>query len=195
MLGFFGELNPLSNFHPCKFAVEYQEFHCSEQFIQLQKAKHFGDSTTVKRILAANSALECQQLGKEVHGFNHKNWAQVAKELTLPGIMSKFVSNPNLAGVLVNTGTKKIVECSYDSIWGTGILLHDKDCLKEENWAGTGILGEMLMETHEELIRLNIPEPLPHKERSSSAVQTWKDYMWQQCRYQWQHCKRKLSTH
>ena len=71
-LGFFGELNPLSNFHPWKFAVEEQEYHCTEQLIQRQKAMHFGDSTTAKRILASASAFECQQLGKEVHGYNHK---------------------------------------------------------------------------------------------------------------------------
>ena len=82
----------------------------------------------------------------------------VAKELVLPGIISKFVSNPNLAGVLVNTGTKKIVECSYDSVWGTGVPINDKNCLREENWSSIGILGEMLMETREELKHLNILE-------------------------------------
>ena len=116
---------------------------------------HFGDSTMAKRILASANAFECQQLGKEVHGYNHEEWANVAKELVLPGIISKFVSNPHLAGVLVNTGTKKIVKCSYDSVWGTGVPINDKNCLKEENWSRIGILGEMLMETREELKCLN----------------------------------------
>ena len=85
--------------------------------------------------------------------------------------MSKFVSNPNLAGVLVNTGSKKIVECSYDSIWGTGVPLNNKDCLKEENWASVGLLGEMLMETREELKRLKIPENVVTDESPTGSTQ------------------------
>ena len=43
IVGFFGELNPLSNFHPCVFKVEDNWFHSSEQYIQLKKAKYFND--------------------------------------------------------------------------------------------------------------------------------------------------------
>ena len=110
-------------------------------------------------------------MGKEVHGYNHENWAEAAKVLVLPGIMSKFVSNPNLAGVLVNMGNKKIVECSYDSVWGTGVPLNNKDCLKEENSAGISLLGEMLMETREELKRLNIPENVIPDENITGSSQ------------------------
>ena len=42
-VGFFGELNPLSNFHPCVFKVEDNWFHSAEQYIQLKKAEYFND--------------------------------------------------------------------------------------------------------------------------------------------------------
>ena len=42
-IGFFGELNPLSNFHPCKFEINGIQFHSSEQFIQYTKAMFFND--------------------------------------------------------------------------------------------------------------------------------------------------------
>ena len=42
-VGFFGELNPLSNFHPCVFKVEDNWYHSSEQYIQLKKAEYFND--------------------------------------------------------------------------------------------------------------------------------------------------------
>ena len=42
-VGFFGELNPLSTFHPCVFKVEDNWFHSSEQYIQLKKAEYFND--------------------------------------------------------------------------------------------------------------------------------------------------------
>ena len=37
MHGFFGELNPLSNFHPAPFCLNGKQFHSSEQYIQYQK--------------------------------------------------------------------------------------------------------------------------------------------------------------
>ena len=42
-LGFFGELNPFSNFHPCSFSLDGVDFHSSEQFIQVKKAEFFRD--------------------------------------------------------------------------------------------------------------------------------------------------------
>ena len=150
-IAFFGELNPLSNFHPCRFALGNEEYHSSEQYIQQKKALFFGDETTAKRIMAANTAFDCLQLSKNVHGYDSEKWAMVAKEQVLPGIMSKFSSNPQLQDILLNTGKLQIVESSYDQSWGTGIPLQSKDCLKESLWANIGILGECLMEVRTEL--------------------------------------------
>ena len=36
VLGFFGELNPFSNFHPAPFTINGQKYHSSEQCIQHQ---------------------------------------------------------------------------------------------------------------------------------------------------------------
>ena len=40
---FFGELNPLSNFHPVKIEHEGYIYHSSEQLIEHKKAQLFGD--------------------------------------------------------------------------------------------------------------------------------------------------------
>ena len=60
VFGFFGELNPLSNFHPAKFVYNNIEYHSSEQLIQYQKAIQFGDKKIASEILSAKSALECK---------------------------------------------------------------------------------------------------------------------------------------
>ena len=41
VLGFFGELNPLSNFHPVNFNINRVSYHSSEQYIQHQKSVMF----------------------------------------------------------------------------------------------------------------------------------------------------------
>ena len=56
-IGFFGELNPLSNFHPVPFTHEgitlhswpVQIFEFCEQWIQYQKAKLFSDDHTAQK--------------------------------------------------------------------------------------------------------------------------------------------------
>ena len=41
--GFFGSINPLSNFHQMEYTFKGKTFHSSEQLIQYKKAKFFKD--------------------------------------------------------------------------------------------------------------------------------------------------------
>ena len=62
-IGFFGELNPLSNFHPAAFNCDGKSFHSSEQYIQWRKAEMFNDTHTANSILSSSTALECKKPG------------------------------------------------------------------------------------------------------------------------------------
>ena len=59
----------------------------------------------------------------------HNIWKKEAEKLCLPGIIAKFTDNPDLADMLLSTGNQMIVEATYDTMWGTGIPLHQSDCL------------------------------------------------------------------
>ena len=119
--GFFIELNPLSNFYPAPFI--HKGIHCStsEQYIQARKADFYGDTDTKHQNLQAKSALKCKSLGKEIQNCDSEKWNQVASEKCFPGILSKFQQNAGIASFLKNTGTKTILECCYDEVWGNGI--------------------------------------------------------------------------
>ena len=146
-IGFYGELNPMSNFYNCEFAVNNLKFHSSEQLIQFNKAKHFGDHVTMSQILYADTPLECKQLSRDIANYDEDNWRQVAKNMCQDRIAEKFKQNPSLGETLLNTGNKKLVECSFDKFWGTGIALSNRNCLDKRLWVNDGgILGEMLME-------------------------------------------------
>ena len=114
-IGFFGELNPLSNFHKAVFTHENITYHSSEQFIQHCKATHFGDHITANKILNTTTALESKQLSSSIRNFDKRKWEKVAKEQCKPGIKCKFQQNPGLANILINcTEAKTIVECTTD---------------------------------------------------------------------------------
>ena len=143
-VGFFGELNPLSNFHPCVFKVEDNWYHSSKQYIQLKKAEYFNDRQTALKILTAETAIECKQLAREIKNFDATSWNEVIEDKWFDGLLEKFHQNRSLNLVLQNTEQKTIVESSYDRKWGTGVPLHSPDALNSEHWTGDNLLGKML---------------------------------------------------
>ena len=149
--GFFGSINPLSNFYPTKFEFNGNIFHSSEQYIQYTKAKHFGDDECARNILSTKNALECKELAKGITGFDYMRWKEHAKSLCKEGICAKFMSSTLLQNKLLDTGNKTIVECCWDKMWGTGDPLHVDNCLDKGQWASQGILGEVLQEIRTKL--------------------------------------------
>ena len=143
--GFFGELSPFSNFHDCKFTVGEITYHSSEQYIQEQKAVQCGDTKTAHKILQADTPLECKKIARDIENFNSETWMNVAEEKCMPGIQAKFEQNDMLTMLLISTGNKELVECSYDKFWGCGVPLKDDNCLNKDVWNGSNLLGEILM--------------------------------------------------
>ena len=145
-IGFFRELNPMSNFYRCSFDVDGVKYHSAEQFIQKVKADLFKDKTMGDKIMEASTPIECKQLAREIDNYDFDRWRDVAKQLCFPGIQAKFMQNESLANILKCTGNHTLVETSYDTLWGTGIPLHREDCLMRSAWTSTELLGEILME-------------------------------------------------
>ena len=95
-IGFFGAINPLSNFFEAGFEMDGKEYLSSEQYIQSQKAKFFKDRQAYDRIMGCSTPLDCKEEARNIHGFEKKHWDTVAKELCQPGIQAKFEQNPDL---------------------------------------------------------------------------------------------------
>ena len=150
ILGFFGQLNPLSHFHDAPFTCDGIKFHSSEQFTQYQKVQFAKDTASCNRILTAETALECKNLASKIEELDSDKWEEVAKEKCKPGIRCKFDQNPKVLECLMNTGEMTIVECPKDTLWGTGTPLSNDDCLEPTEWHSQGILGEILCELREE---------------------------------------------
>ena len=129
-IGFFGELNPMSNFHPASFYVNGIHYTSSEQFIQHTKAILFKDYSCARKILNTSNALECKELAKSIDNYSKEIWETEAKKCCKIGIKEKFAQNNGLKDVLIYcTENKKIVESANDRFWGTGVPLHCNDCL------------------------------------------------------------------
>ena len=166
--GYFGELNPLSNFYRAPFTLGDKNFHCSEQFIQWKKAELFKDKTVMKRIDRAWTGQQCKEEGRNISNYKSNIWEKMAKKLCKPGIKQKFIENKIPREVLLQkTHGKKIVECTKDSIWGCGMPLKDENCLESTKWTSQGIMGKLLQEIREEL-----GGGLPHKPHNRDQTPT-----------------------
>ena len=144
-IGFFGEINLLSNFYPASFTHDGLQYISSEQFIQARKAKYFGDIDTHSKIMGCSTSLECKTFSKQIRNIDEAKWEEVAGDVCYPGIKAKFYQNPHVMDCLMlKTGSKRIVECATDHLWTTGVPLNDPTCLDETKWMSPGILGQML---------------------------------------------------
>ena len=117
-VGFFGEINPLSNFYPLSFTRKGIQYISSEQFIQANKAKYFGDYDRQSMILGCTTSSECKNLAKQIRNVNDSKWEEVAGNICYPGIQAKFHQNPYAMDCLIHkTVSKRIVECATDCLW------------------------------------------------------------------------------
>ena len=148
---YFGELNPLSNFHSATFTYDGIQYHSSEQLIQHMKSQLFEDLTTEAAILATTNALDCKNEAKNNRNYDHKQWEEMAKSLCYEGIKAKFVQNSWLKKLLLSTNEDTLAEATYGKLWGTGVPLHSRDCTDRNKFHNTGIMGEILMTIRDEL--------------------------------------------
>ena len=74
VFGFFGNMNPLSNFYMCNFTYKNVKYHSSEQLIQHMKLELFNDAETTSKILSAETPSECKMLSKDIANYNRETW-------------------------------------------------------------------------------------------------------------------------
>ena len=112
--------------------------------------------------MGSSTSLDCKKNSRFIKGFDSSKWEEVVKQICSPGIKAKFQQNSDLVCTLLNkTGFKRIVECTNDKLWGTGIPLNRDECLDQSKWTSQGILGEILEEIRHEIrsTMFSIPPP------------------------------------
>ena len=155
-VGFFGEANPLSNFHPAKFTFNGETYISSEQFIQATKASFFGDTDTHTKIMGCKTSFDCKQLSWSIQNVDTPKWEAVAMNMCESGIREKFIQNPHLMDALIRrTQNKTIIECANDRLWGTGTALAEEGCLDRNRWTSQGILGRILERVQSDFLSSN----------------------------------------
>ena len=136
-----------SQWWPCAFKVYEETYNSAEQFMMASKARLFNDEETFQKIMEATEPNTCKYLGRQVKGFDSKEWDRVCYNIVLLGNYNKFTQNEDLKKELLATGDKILVEASpYDHIWGIAMSKDHPDCGDPGKWKGTNLLGFALTE-------------------------------------------------
>ena len=151
VVSFFGRYSFLSNFYKCSFTVDGITYNCGEQFIQQKHCECLGQDELAQRILSTSDPSIQKQLGGSIRA-DPRPWRDVARAEILPGIRAKFTQNPELASLLLNTGTRDIGEATTDPYWGVAMSLSNTNILKKDMWSGKNIMGKVLMTVRAELV-------------------------------------------
>jgi len=136
---------PLSNFYPSHFEDQCLSYNCTEQYFMAHKALLFDDLRSYDLIMNCIVPARIKQYGRAVTGFNQERWDAFKCMIMFRGCLQKYLQNPDLRYILLNTGYKIIVEASpYDKIWGIGY--DQATALANKNNWGENLLGKTLMQ-------------------------------------------------
>ncbi|WP_440960166.1 NADAR family protein [Paenibacillus nitricinens] len=136
------------------FLVEGMEYSCVEQFMMAEKARLFGDDEMLDAILKAKHPKEMKAYGRAVRNFENDTWDKECYNIVKRGNIAKFSQNPKLGEYLKSTKNRILVEASpQDRIWGIGMSQSNPDAENPVKWRGRNLLGFVLTEVRDELLR------------------------------------------
>lgn len=116
----FGEF---SQWYKSPFVCDGEMFSTAEQYMMYKKAMIFGDIEIANRILGTPHLHphEHKKMGRMVANFDASRWMSMGTRVVVNGNFCKFTQNNDLMQMLMDTGSKELVEASpTDRIWGIG---------------------------------------------------------------------------
>lgn len=149
-----------SQWRRADMVIDGVTYNTCEQYMMAEKARLFGDATTLRKILTETSPRRQKELGREVTPFDKGKWEEMkpwkdgkmkphAWQVVWKGNYAKFKQNPELLEKLLAT-TGELVECNpRDSIWGIALAEGDPKTLDKKTWRGSNWLGEILTDIRE----------------------------------------------
>ena len=141
-VGFQGKLAPLSNMYMCPIVVDGRDHKSAEHYIQYTKVMLVNLTELAQAIQDTNCPYAAKSIGGSVH---IPIWDDVGEDVVKQAIRYKYDQNPQLKKILLETGTRTILECTPDMKWGAAISL-DSKLFGTGRYPGQNVTGHSLQE-------------------------------------------------
>jgi ribA/ribD-fused uncharacterized protein len=163
--GGIGKESRLSNFYNYIFIYNGIVFISSEQAIQYEKAKLFGDEEASEKILQAKTPFGAKRLGSKVKNFDDEKWfSYLTDSKILYNILLAKFRSPEMKDWLINTQqaflaeitkTKNGIVTYSNKRWGIEIHVNHPNVGNVEAWQSSGynLLGKTLMILRTDLMK------------------------------------------
>ena len=116
-VGFAGPLAPLSNMHEAPYTMNGEGYKSVEQGHFHSKAKYAKNEVAAQAIMDTDCAFTARSTGKAIHA---PGWEGIELPNLKNHMREKYLQNPPCMKVLMETGTKKLLELTWDKKWAAG---------------------------------------------------------------------------
>jgi ribA/ribD-fused uncharacterized protein len=131
-----------SQWFEASFEIDGVRYAAAEHFMMAEKARLFGDTETLARILVADTPGAAKAFGRQVKGYEEAAWEARRFDAVVEGNLAKFSQNAALAAFLRSTGNQVLVEASpVDAVWGIGLAGDAPNAQDPNTWQGLNLLG------------------------------------------------------
>lgn len=160
---FYGE-SPWNQWSPCEFVIDDIQYSSSEQYMMAEKARLFNDPEMLLKIMSTDDCNKIKmEYGRNVRGYSDEVWFKHREKIVYDANYAKFTQNINFKQQLLNSGTQVLVEASpVDPIWGIGMWQDDERCLNPNEWGGLNLLGFVIMDVRETILKEELSENFLH---------------------------------
>jgi N-glycosidase YbiA len=128
-----GAYGYLSNFSDHLVKMDHIEWLTAEHAYQAQK--FISGSEWYDLIRDAKTPNEVKRLSHRPDAPLREDWIEIKVSIMRQVIKAKFDQNPDILKKLLSSGSRELIEDSYDRFWGNG-----------KNGSGENQLGRVLME-------------------------------------------------
>ena len=153
-VGFAGPLAPLSNMHRAPYTWKGEGYKTVEQGHFHSKAKFAIDTAAAQAILDTDSPYTARSIGKAIHA---PGWEGIELTDLKDHMREKYLQNQRCMKELMDTGTKKLLELTWDMKWAAGYGPYSRQFEKGEQ-PGQNLTGYTLEELRTEFRHLVIPQ-------------------------------------
>ena len=150
----------------CPIVVDGKEHRLAEHLIQYNKVMLANLKNLAQKIYDTICPYAAKNLGGSV---TIPMWETMDVTIIRGAMKAKYDQNPHLKKILLDTGTKTILECTPDKKWGAGISL-DSKLFGTGRHPGSNVTGHQLQELRVEYRDIEMskevtPPPPPHQPR------------------------------
>ena len=146
---FQSEFSPYSSFAKVKFTYKGIPHTSAEQAFCYQKAKGNDFPDLAKSILVTEDPRKCKSMAAVI--TTTPQWLNQEKEEMAQIVTAKY-QVPIFRKKMLDTGTKRFVECTKDKKWGADATLRSK-AIKDKTWHGKNQLGKILDDEKARILR------------------------------------------